>query len=78
MPAVFIATTGRGYTDDQQERYGLVDYFTEDRFDDAVRAINARFAAGSPRELSRAAREGMLAEKIDVTHWMVDYIGKLL
>ncbi len=78
VPAVFIATTGRGYTDDQQERYRLVDYFTEDRFDEAMTAIAARFADGSPRELSRPAREKMLAEKIDVTHWMVDYIGKLL
>jgi predicted glycosyltransferase len=78
VPAVFIATTGRGYTDDQQKRYGLVDYFTEDRFDEAITAIKARFAAGSPRALSVAARNQLLTEKIDVTHWMVDYIGKLL
>ncbi len=78
VPAVFIATTGRGYTDDQQERYGLVDYFTEDRFDEAMTAIKARFAAGSPRALSVAARKQLLTEKIDVTRWMVDYIRNLL
>jgi len=78
VPAVFIATTGRGYTDDQQKRYGLVDYFTEDRFDEAMATIRARFAAGSPRAQSVAARNRLLTEKIDVTQWMVDYIGKLL
>ena len=78
VPAVFIATTGRGYTDDQQERYGLVDYFTEDRFDEAMTTIKARFAAGSPRALSVAARKQLLTEKIDVTRWMVDYIRNLL
>ena len=78
VPAVFIATTGRGYIDDQQERYGLVEYFTEDRFDEAMTSIKARFAAGSPRALGAVARKQLLTEKIDVTEWMVDYIGMLL
>lgn len=77
VPAVFIATTGRGYTDDQQVRYGLVDYFTEERFDEAVTTLNARFEAGSPRERGAVARGQLLADKIDVTDWMVDYVGTM-
>lgn len=74
VPAVFIATTGRGYTDDQQRRYGLVDYFTEAAFEEALATIKSRFSNGSPRKCSTPARVKMLTEKIDVTDWMVNYI----
>jgi predicted glycosyltransferase len=72
VPAVFIATTGRGYTDDEEERYGLVRHFTDDQFEQAVAAIE-ELASESPRAFGQAARERLLAEKIDVTGWMVDY-----
>jgi predicted glycosyltransferase len=72
VPAVFIATTGRGYTDDEERRYGLVRHFTEDQFDAAVAAIE-ELQGGAPRELGQAARRRLLAEKIDVTQWMIDY-----
>jgi predicted glycosyltransferase len=72
VPAVFIATTGRGYTDDQERRYGLVRHFTQVQYDQAVAEI-ARLLAGSPREFGQQARERLLSEKIDVTSWMVNY-----
>ena len=73
VPAVFISTTGRGYTDDQQARYGLVQHFTEDQFDEAVRAIEQLFAGEPPRRFGARARQRLLDEKIDVTDWMVGY-----
>ncbi len=72
-PAVFIATTGRGYTDDQEARYGLVRHVTEERFDEAVDAITSLYTDGSPREYGARARARLLEEKIDVTRWMVEY-----
>ena len=33
VPTVMIATTGRGYTDDEELRYGLVRHFTEHQYD---------------------------------------------
>jgi predicted glycosyltransferase len=72
VPAVFIATTDRGYTEDEEKRYGLVRHFREDQYDIAVRAIED-FLAGSPREFGRAARKQLLSDKIDVTAWMIDY-----
>jgi predicted glycosyltransferase len=72
VPAVFIATTGRGYTDDQEKRYGLVRHFTEHEYDPALATIE-ELMANSPREVSRAAHERLLSEKIDVTQWMIDY-----
>ncbi len=71
VPAVFIATTGRGYTDDQEWRYGLVRHFTEDQYDMALTAIEEILAA--PAATWRSARQRLLAEKIDVTGWMTGY-----
>lgn len=72
VPAVFIATTSRGYIDDEEKRYGLVRHFTEDEYDRAVEAIH-ELLAGSPRETGRTARQRLLNDKIDVTQWMIDY-----
>ncbi len=71
VPAVFIATTGRGYTDDQERRYGLVRHFTDDQYDKALSAIDETLT--EPDSTWRAARQRLLQEKIDVTAWMVDY-----
>jgi hypothetical protein len=75
VPAVFIATTSRGYIDDQERRYGHVRHFTEDQFEPAMDAIGALVASG-PREVGAAARTRLLADKIDVTAWMIDYIER--
>jgi hypothetical protein len=75
VPAVMIATTGRGYTDDEERRYGLVRHFTEDDYDAAVSTIEKLYAE-SPREMGALARQRLLDEKIDVTQWMVDYFER--
>ncbi len=48
VPAVFIATTGRGYTDDEERRYGLVRHFTEDQYDEAVATVEELLADDPP------------------------------
>jgi predicted glycosyltransferase len=73
VPAVFIATTGRGYTDDQERRYGLVRHFSEDRFEDAVRAVGSILAAADRLETAKRSRQRLLEDKIDVTQWMIDF-----
>jgi predicted glycosyltransferase len=70
-PAVFIATTGRGYTDDQERRYGLVRSFTPDRFDEALAA--ALEATSRSPQWRADRRDRLLADKIDVTGWMIDF-----
>src|SRR5262249_4691778 len=72
VPAVFIATTSRGYIDDQERRYGHVRHFSDHEYEQAVAEIE-RLLANSPREFGKKARERLLDEKIDVTAWMVDY-----
>lgn len=71
VPAVFIATTGRGYTDDQERRYGLVRHFTDDQYDKALSAIDETLTDSAGRW--QEARQVLLKEKIDVTAWMIDY-----
>jgi hypothetical protein len=68
---VFIATTGRGYTDDEERRYGLVRHFTEQEYDKALLAIEDM--STEPRSTWDRARHRLLHEKIDVTSWMIDY-----
>jgi uncharacterized protein len=72
VPAVFIATSGRGYTDDEEKRYGLVRHFTEDEYDRAAGVIE-NVLADAPRDFGRVARGRLLEDKIDVTQWMIDY-----
>jgi predicted glycosyltransferase len=72
VPAIFVAKTGRGYTDDLDVRYGLVRNLREMNMDRVLEQVEQLFAT-PPREFGRAARERMLNEKIDVTAWMVDY-----
>jgi predicted glycosyltransferase len=73
VPAIFIATTGRGYTDDQERRYGLVRHFTEDRFDRAVGALATLLTTPDRLEVAGRSRRQLLEDKIDVTEWMVDF-----
>ncbi len=39
----------------------------------AARAIEGLFNGEQPRDFGSRARERLLAEKIDVTQWMIDY-----
>ena len=74
VPAVYIADTGRGYTDEQQHRYGLVKQVPpHDR--DAIRTAINSFLARDRHEFA-AARRRLLSDKIDTTSWMVDFIER--
>jgi uncharacterized protein len=71
VPAVFVATTGRGYTDDEERRYRLVRHFTEGQYDMALSAIED--ILDEPAATWQTARQRLLDEKIDLTGWMTDY-----
>jgi predicted glycosyltransferase len=76
VPAVFIATTSRGYIDDEERRYGLVRHFTEENYDGAVTTIEDLLM--QPRADLASAHGRLIQEKVDVTAWMVDYFEKLV
>lgn len=72
-PAVYIATTGRGYTDDQEARYGIVRSFTEAEFDQACAELDRILQPEVLQTLGSRARRELLREKIDVTGWMLNF-----
>ena len=77
VPAIYVSPLGRGYTDEQESRYGLVTNFTGRRFGDDFVA-SARRLASDPElgERARRARERLLADKVDVTAWMLDFFER--
>lgn len=72
VPAVYAALTGRGYTNEQERRYGLVrNVRTLDR--DSLRAA-VDWLLGYDRETAKAARERLLADTIDVARFVAGYM----
>ncbi|MFW6012402.1 MAG: hypothetical protein ACOC92_01690, partial [bacterium] len=72
-PAVFLSSTGRGYTDEQEGRYGLVHNFTPAREAEALARVEELSAQEDLAEDAARRRERLLAERIDVTGWLVDF-----
>jgi predicted glycosyltransferase len=77
VPAVYISPVGRGYTDEEETRYGLVTNFTAARFKSDWLARVEKLA-DDPLLASRAreARARLLAEKVDTTRWMIDFFER--
>jgi predicted glycosyltransferase len=77
VPAIYVSPLGRGYTDDEERRYGLVQNFTGSRFHADIAAA-ARTLADDPEltNKARTARTRLLEQKIDVTAWMLDFFER--
>jgi predicted glycosyltransferase len=77
VPSIYVSPLGRGYTDEEETRYGLVRNFTGARFGDDFVAV-ARAMASDPElaASARAARARLLADKIDVTGWMLEFFER--
>ena len=73
-PAVFIAKTGRGYTDDQERRYELVRTIHPSEFEAAIEATSDAAALTSEQRTARRTR--LLTDKTDLTAWMVDFFER--
>jgi hypothetical protein len=76
VPAIFISDTGRGYTDEEDERYGLVGCFTTREQESALQTIRDILAVPNRREVYTQRREKLLEDKIDTTSWMIDYLDR--
>ncbi|MEA3502044.1 MAG: DUF354 domain-containing protein [Actinomycetota bacterium] len=74
-PAVYVATTSRGYIDDLQERYGLVRHFDPTAFEDALDTASS-FTGDDAQRSAAQARERLLHDKVDLTDWMVDFFER--
>lgn len=73
IPVVFISNTGRGYTTEQDRKYELIKHYRLDEWDSILGCIED----WAKRDLEREWQEKrwrMLADKIEVTDWLVDLI----
>jgi hypothetical protein len=75
-PSIFVSTTGRGYTDDQERRYGLTYTFRDRRTAQRDAVAKAVEILSDPDSKARWAlkRERMLAETIDLTEYVVTLV----
>ncbi|RZB35940.1 MAG: uncharacterized protein SRB2_02738 [Desulfobacteraceae bacterium Eth-SRB2] len=75
-PAIYVDDVGRGYTDEEEEKYGLVFNYTA-LVADQKKSIQKGIELLKRPDLKndwKAKRERMLADKIDVTAFLVWFV----
>lgn len=77
VPAVFISETGRGYTDEEEARYGLVKNFKASRAREALALVDKWLDDPRLAEGAREKRDILLEEKVDVTAWMIERLDRM-
>jgi predicted glycosyltransferase len=77
-PSIFMDNDGRGYTDEEESRYGLVFNFTEhhEAQNKAIEKAVEILTLQNSEELFKAKREKLLKEKIDTTAYMISEVEK--
>lgn len=76
-PAIYIDNDGRGYTDEQEKKYGLVYNFTESISDQKKSVKKAlEILENNDKKIWQEKRKKMLDEKIDVTAFLIEEINK--
>jgi uncharacterized protein len=76
VPAIYVDSTGRCYTREEEEKYGMVFNFTESQEDQEksiLKGVELLSTAGIKEEWQRK-REIMLNDKIDVTAFLVWFV----
>jgi len=77
VPALYISPLGRGYTDDEEARYGLVRNFIGSHFHDDWTSVAVKlFSDDGEMRRATAARARLLAEKTDVTAWIAEFFER--
>jgi predicted glycosyltransferase len=77
-PSIFIDNDGRGYTDEEESKYGIVFNFTESQMDQesAIQKALEIIQDQGGKEKYHQTREKLLSECIDTTQFMVDEVLK--
>lgn len=77
VPALFISDTGRGYTDEQERKYGLVFNFKRSEQEAVWKTLKSLLERDNLSEEFQRKRRLLLQEKTDTTDWLIDYIDTL-
>lgn len=75
-PAIFVSRTGRGYTDTQERKYGLVCNFTDADQIGVLNLVNELMVRPNLREDWQKKRRKLLIDTIDVTGWLVGLVER--
>lgn len=77
-PAIFVSTLTRGYTNEQEHKYDLVYTFSDPIRGQEQALAKAKAILSDPDSKAkwRVKRDHMLADKIDVTAWMVNFVER--
>jgi uncharacterized protein len=77
-PSIFIDNDGRGYTDEEEHKYGIVFNFTESQKDQERSILKAMeiIQEDKGKEKYAKIREKLLTECIDTTQFMIDEVLK--
>lgn len=74
VPAIYVAHTGRGYTNEQEQRYGLVRNIRHLDSETVIQAIEDCLA--QPVNHWQDARQRLVDECVDVAHFVADTVEK--
>jgi hypothetical protein len=81
VPAIFVSTSPRGYTTEQERIYDMTYTFSHLRQHDALDKLRELLRTEDLRGIWRAKRQRLMEDKIDVTDWLVklveDFPGSL-
>ncbi len=72
VPAIFLSTSKRGYTNEQERKYGLVFNFSNQ--DKAMEKALELLKQKNLKKEFQKRRMKMLNDKIDVTSWLIDFV----
>ncbi|NND64745.1 MAG: DUF354 domain-containing protein [Gammaproteobacteria bacterium] len=75
VPAMYIAKSGRGYTNELEKDFGLVANFTDQQSTDAIELTKNWLAKGDALDSEwRVKQQKMLTDKIDVTDYIYETV----
>lgn len=75
VPGVYVDPVGRGYTDEQERKYGLISNFPPDRQGEAI-AKGIHILSKVEPEKMQVRRKTLVEDKIDVTEMLYDIVLK--
>lgn len=74
IPAIYVSTSRRGYTNEEDRKYGLVFNYSTQR--KALQKAKELLRRKNLKQEWQEKRETMLKDKVDVTKWIIDFFKK--
>ena len=78
VPAIYISDTGRGYTNEQDKKYGIVKNFVRSEAEDALAHVGEILEDPNFKAEHKTRYQKMMDDKTDATDWMISYIDSVV